>query len=78
MNSSFKFHPNTLKLGQEGVYRVLNRLRVKIPNSVERLMNYDPKKGISPSRSERVVRVRVQPITALERGRGRYMKFASE
>ena len=28
VNSSFKFHPNTLKLGQERVYRVLNRLSV--------------------------------------------------
>ena len=78
MNSSFKFHPNTLKLGQEGVYRVLNRLRVKITNSVKRLLNYVPEKGTGPARSQRGVRVSVVTNTALERGRGRYMEFASE
>ena len=70
VNSSFKFHPNTLKLGQEKVYRVLNRLRVQIQISVKRLFNYDPEKGTSSPRSERAVRVSVLPITALERGRG--------
>ena len=78
MNSSFKFHPNTLKLGQERVYRVLDRMRVLIQNSVKRLLNYDPEKETSPPRSERALRVSVLPITALEKGRGRYMNFAKE
>ena len=78
MNTSFQFHQNTLKLGQEGVRRVLSRFRVSIPNSVKRLFNYDPEIGTSPHRSERAARVSMQRITALERGRGRYMNFASE
>ena len=78
VNSSFKFHPNTLKLGQEGVYGVLNRLRVKIPNSVNRLLNYVPEKATGRARSQRGVRVSVLTITVLERGRERYMNFASE
>ena len=78
VNSSFKYHPDTLKLGQEGVYGVVNRLRVQIPNSVRRLLNYDPEKVTSPPRSERAERVSVLSITAQERGRGRYMNFACE
>ena len=78
VNSSFKFHPNTLKLGQERVYRILNSLRVYISNSVKRLWNYDPEKGTGHARSQRGVRVSVLSITALERGRGSYMKLASE
>ena len=49
VNSSFKFPPNTLRLGQEGVYRFLNRLRVNITNSVNRLLNYDPENGTGPA-----------------------------
>ena len=69
VNSSFKFHPKTLKLGQERGYRVHNKLRVAIQNSVERLLNHDPEKGTGPARPERAVRVSVLPITALEKGR---------